>query len=108
MAAYYWATVREFLSADPPLVLGRLTEANQFDLDEEQKRAWQQETEILRHALAGIEGTIYLEFDIPRLGSRIDAALISGPAIFPIEFKCGAGGVSKSRLQPVVGLRPRP
>jgi len=26
---------------------------------------------------------------VPRLGSRIDAVLISGPAIFPFEFKCG-------------------
>lgn len=26
---------------------------------------------------------------MPRLGSRLDAALISGPAIFPIEFKVG-------------------
>jgi hypothetical protein len=30
-----------------------------------------------------------LEFDVPRLGSRIDAVLISGPAVFRIEFKCG-------------------
>ena len=26
---------------------------------------------------------------MPRLDSRIDAVLIAGPAIFPIEFKCG-------------------
>ena len=26
---------------------------------------------------------------MPRLGSRIDAVLVSGPAVFPIEFKCG-------------------
>jgi schlafen family protein len=26
---------------------------------------------------------------VPRLGSRVDAVLISGPAIFAIEFKCG-------------------
>jgi len=88
-SAYYWATVREFLSADPSLVLGRLTEANQFDLDEEQKRAWEEEIRILRGALRDLPGTIYLEFDVPRLGSRIDAVFIAGPAIFPIEFKCG-------------------
>jgi hypothetical protein len=39
--------------------------------------------------LNGLAGTLCLEFDVPRLGSRIDAVLISGPAIFPIEFKCG-------------------
>lgn len=30
-----------------------------------------------------------MEFDVPRLGRRIDAVLVSGPAVFPIEFKCG-------------------
>ena len=32
---------------------------------------------------------LFLEFDVPRLGSRIDAALVTGPAVFVIEFKCG-------------------
>jgi hypothetical protein len=34
-------------------------------------------------------GRLYFEFDVPRFGSRTDAVLVSGPAIFPIEFKCG-------------------
>ena len=55
----------------------------------EQRRAWEEETGILRTALVGLEGTLCLEFDVPRLGSRIDAALVCGPAVFPIEFKCG-------------------
>jgi hypothetical protein len=58
-------------------------------LDLEQRRAWEQEIGILKTALRELTGIIYLEFDVPRLGSRIDAVLISGPAIFPIEFKCG-------------------
>ncbi len=44
---------------------------------------------ILTVALRGPTGTLYLEFDVPRLGSRIDAVLVSGPVVFPIEFKCG-------------------
>ena len=40
-------------------------------------------------ALSGLAGTLFLEFDVPRLGSRIDAVLVSGSAVFPIEFKCG-------------------
>ena len=42
-----------------------------------------------RSALTGIEGAIHLEFIVPRLGSRIDAVVISGPALFVIEFKVG-------------------
>ena len=50
---------------------------------------WEEELDLLRTALVGLAGTLYLEFDVPRLGSRIDAVLIPGPAVFPIEFKCG-------------------
>jgi hypothetical protein len=31
-----------------------------------------------------------MEFEVPRLGSRIDAVVIAGPAALLIEFKCGA------------------
>jgi Uncharacterized conserved protein (DUF2075) len=66
-----------------------LAGAHTHDLEVNQRRAWEEEIGILSEALSGLEGTIYLEFDVPRLGSRIDAVVISGPIIFPIEFKCG-------------------
>ena len=40
--------------------------------------------------LAGIDGWLWLEFDVPRLESRIYAGVVSGAAIVPIEFKVGA------------------
>ena len=89
-SAYYGATVSEFLATAPEAVIGRLTMADTVGtLDAEQRRAWAEEIDILRTALTGIDGTLFLEFDVPRLGSRIDAALVSGSAVFPIEFKCG-------------------
>ena len=45
---------------------------------------------ILKAALAGTDGSLFLEFDVPRIGSRIDAVLVSGPAVFVVEFKVGA------------------
>lgn len=88
-SAYYWAPVHKFLSQHVGQVLGTLTAAHTHSLDVEQRRAWEEEIQLLRTALQPFGGTIYLEFDVPRLGSRIDAVFISGPAIFPIEFKCG-------------------
>jgi hypothetical protein len=78
-----------FLAADPQQVLGALATAHPHVLDVEQRQAWEEEIAILRGALSGLAGTILMEFDVPRLGSRIDAVLVSGPAIFAIEFKCG-------------------
>lgn len=89
VSAYYWAPLQEFLSEHPAQILGKLVSANGHDVDIEQTRAWEEEVRILAVALRGFEGTIYLEFDVPRLGTRIDAVLISGPAIFPVEFKIG-------------------
>ncbi len=88
-SAYYLAPVPDFLAADSNEILGELASAHGFALDPEQRDAWQQEILILRGALAKIPGTLYLEFEVPRLGSRIDAVVLTGPAIIPIEFKCG-------------------
>jgi hypothetical protein len=87
--AYYSERVDRFVDATVDAVLGALAAAHSHNLELEQKAAWQREIQVLAQALNGLAGTIYLEFDVPRLGSRIDAVLVSGPAIFPIEFKCG-------------------
>jgi hypothetical protein len=89
ISAYYSAPVARFLDSDRHHVLGILAAAHTHDLDVEQRQAWEEEIDILRGALTGLVGTVFLEFDVPRLGSRIDAVLISGSAIFAIEFKCG-------------------
>jgi hypothetical protein len=66
-----------------------LAAAHSHDLDVEQRQSWEEEIQILRDALTDIAGMLHLEFDVPRLGSRIDAVLVSGSAVFAIEFKCG-------------------
>jgi len=88
-SAYYAAPVGAFLATAADEVLGALAAAHTFDLEVSQRLAWQDEIETLKSVLDGLSGTLYLEFDVPRLGSRIDAVLISGPCIVPIEFKCG-------------------
>ena len=47
------------------------------------------DTAALKSALVGLDGTVFLEFDVPRIGSRIDAVVVAGPAVFVIEFKVG-------------------
>lgn len=88
-SAYYSASLDRFLATDPQDVLGALAAAHHHDLEVDQRQAWEEEIEVLSGALSGLAGTIFLEFDVPRLGSRIDVVLISGSAIFALEFKCG-------------------
>jgi hypothetical protein len=89
LPAYYSGSVAQFIATDAHRVLGALAAAHPHDLTVEQRLAWEEEIELLTAALRGLAGHVYLEFDVPRLGSRIDAVVVSGPAVFPIEFKCG-------------------
>ena len=88
--AYYWASIDVFMRQSPTEILGQLAANNTFSLEGDQRDAWQEEIKILHSSLTGVSGTIYIEFDIPRLGSRIDVVLIVGSIILPIEFKCGS------------------
>lgn len=63
-----------------------------------QRDAWLQEIEILQQALKGLTGTIHLEFTVPRIGSRLDAAVVVGPAVFVLEFKVGESAFRRKDL----------
>jgi hypothetical protein len=88
-SAWYAAPIARFLGTPEQQVLGDLVEASQFDVTRAQRDAWLQEIAILRASLARVEGWVALEFDIPRLGSRVDAVVVSGSALIPIECKVG-------------------
>jgi hypothetical protein len=87
--AYYVADVAKFIATTLDAILGNITANSDFAVDTAQRDAWVAQIEVLKPALDGVEGKIFLEFNVPRIGSRIDAVLISGPAIFVIEFKVG-------------------
>lgn len=88
--SYYSAALPTFLRASAEEVLGALTAGSDFAVDPTQRNAWLEEIVVLRTALAGLTGTLHLEFTVPRIGSRIDAVLIAGPVVFVLEFKVGA------------------
>lgn len=89
--AYYNASLSSFLEDNTERILGVLTSEHHHALEEPQRWAWVQQVSILQAALANqLDGRIFLEFYIPRMGKRADALLIKGNIIFIIEFKVGA------------------
>lgn len=90
-SAYYSSDIAAFLVADPAAVLGQLVQASQFVVEFEQRDAWVEQIVILRDSLKDIDGTLFLEFKVPRIGSRIDAVVVTDSVVIPIEFKVGAG-----------------
>jgi hypothetical protein len=99
--AYYAADVPTFLGADADQVLGEITRNSEYRIEPTQRDAWLAQIPILRRALAGLQGAIFLEYNVPRLGSRLDAALVSGPAVFPIEFKVGETDFKRDHVNQV-------
>lgn len=99
--SWYAATIADFLAADANDILGALAAAGTFDLALDQRNAWLQEIQILRRALAGLDGILHLEFSIPRLGTRADAVVLAAGRIFVLEFKIGAETFTRAALDQV-------
>ena len=97
-AAFYAAPVEKFLAASEEEVYAPLASPHGYTLAPEQQSAWRLQLPVLRAALeeqvapppAAPAPWIHLEFDIPRLGRRVDAVLVTQKCVIPIEFKVGA------------------
>lgn len=89
MNSYYAAEISKFYDASPNAILGGMTANSDFAVDPDQRDAWIQQIDVLKTAIHGVEGSVFLEFNVPRIGTRLDAVLIAGPIVFAIEFKVG-------------------
>ena len=89
--AFYSNSIASFLDSSPEEIIGILVLNNQFALEQTQRDAWLNEIEILKEVLPSYRnnGSLYLEFSIPRMGQRIDAVVLIGSVIFILEFKVG-------------------
>ena len=99
--AWFGALIPEFVAASPDSVLGKLAAHNEFKLDETQRDAWLAQVALLQDCLGGLAGSIFLEFNIPRIGRRIDVVLLVGPVVFVLEFKVGQRSFESSAIDQV-------
>lgn len=103
MTGRYWYgdRISAFSTTSVESVIGALTLANPLVATREQVIAWREQVELLRSQLQGLDGTIYFEFDIPRIGRRIDVLLVIQSIAFVIEFKVGAKSFERSAINQV-------
>ena len=88
----YAAMFSEFLSKEPLAVLGTLHNNYHGDALTTTDEAWMGEIELMQQVLEPWreeQGQIIFEYDIPRLGKRIDVVLLLRGMIFCLEFKVG-------------------
>jgi len=108
MPAWWSGTVGSFRSTPDEVLLDTLAHRalQHFRVNEAtQLFAWREQVRILRRALNGVPGAaswrLLLEFEVPRLGGRIDAVLLMPGAIIVVEFKVGASHHEAAALQQV-------
>lgn len=88
--AYYCNSIPGFIGELPTNIVGRLVR-NAFDINKEQANAWENQIRELQYRLEAckMEGDIIFEYDIVRLGKRIDVILLIRHMVFSLEFKNG-------------------
>lgn len=100
-SAYYAEPITTFLSQSNEHILGELSRPGIFAITPSQSAAWEDEILILKDTLRDIEGHLCLEFDVPRIGSRIDAVVLSKGCIFVLEFKVGERAFHREAINQV-------
>ena len=94
-----------FLVKDKDSIFGILCENYHGDALTTTREAWSKEIEILQEALLpwkGSDGHIIFEYDIPRLGKRIDAVLLLKGIVFCLEFKVGEKDIHEADVDQVL------
>jgi hypothetical protein len=111
MAAYYRATIDQFLrtpDAEVMLALTSGSSAQGFDLKPDQHDAWRKQCALLRESFASLERTlphtgfwtVLFEYEIAGRRKRLDCVVLSDAGVLAIEFKVGASELqSEDRWQ---------
>lgn len=88
---YYSSAISEFIGEEENSIVGKLTGSSQHDINKETSSSWRAEIESLKEALKDYSdrGSIYLEYNIPRMGHRVDAIVLIDGIVFILEYKTG-------------------
>ena len=88
---FYGNSIQGFLDDSVEQIIGNLSvmHTSSFTLQGTQMNAWKIEVELLKKILPQYTGRghIYFEYNIPRMGRRIDVVLLIDGALFLLEFK---------------------
>lgn len=88
--AYYCNSIPGFIKDRSSNIVGQLVR-HAFEINKDQSDAWENQISELQNRLedCGMEGDIIFEYDIVRLGKRIDVILLIRHMVFSLEFKNG-------------------
>ncbi len=97
--------IHSFLTKDKEYIFGLMCEQYHGDALTTTREAWTREIEILQETLIpwiNSDGRIVFEYDIPRLGKRIDTVVLLKGIVFCLEFKVGESKIMESDVDQVL------
>lgn len=101
----YNSSFEEFISADENLIFGVIDGGAHGVTLTTAKEAWKAEISILKGVLSALpvkDGQIIFEYDIPRLGKRVDVVLLLNGIVFCLEFKVGESKILEADVDQVL------
>lgn len=101
----YQADFKSFVEDDPYSILGRLHNSFHGPALTTTDEAWISEIDLLQKVILpwkNEEAEIIFEYNIPRLGKRIDVVLLLRGIIFCLEFKIGQKDALQSDVEQVI------
>ena len=100
----YSGSIDEFINSDDNLIFGKLCENYHGETFTTTRKAWKEEISILKKLLkrySDKNGKVIFEYEIPRLGKRIDIVLLLEGIIFCLEFKIGQAKILEADIDQV-------
>ncbi|MBO5019979.1 MAG: DUF2075 domain-containing protein [Clostridia bacterium] len=101
----YNSSFRTFLNTDDNSIFGLLCERYHGEALTTTREAWTSEIAIMKdvlHNFADKQGQIIFEYDIPRLGKRVDVVLLLEGIVFCLEFKVGETRILEADVDQVL------
>ena len=101
----YQKSIGAFLAEEEEAIFGTLNERYHGVVLTTSRDAWLGEISVLKKALkpyAATDGRIIFEYDIPRLGKRVDVVLLLRGIIFCLEFKVGEKDILEADVDQVL------
>ena len=101
----YEGNITDFINEADMSIFGCLNNNYHGDILTTSREAWKDEIEIMKDNLSVLDdknGKIVFEYDIPRLGKRIDVTLLYKGIVFCIEFKVGESRILEGDIDQVL------
>ena len=101
----YSSSFAEFLNTDDHLIFGVLCDQYHGEAVTTTREAWKSEISIMKDVIAPFsnkDGKIVFEYNIPRLGKRVDVVLLLEGIVFCLEFKVGESRVLEADIDQVL------